>query len=52
MSERLSSEAQACRELWGAVILNAARDLLDRNADGLHAHLALRWLGSAEFRSV
>lgn len=52
MTERLSTEGAACRELWGAVILNAARDLLDRDAAGLDAHQAMRWLGTADFRVV
>ncbi|MDF2143206.1 hypothetical protein [Paenirhodobacter sp. CAU 1674] len=47
-----SHEAEACRQLWIAVILTTLRDLLLPTRDGLLANQARAWIGTADFRSV
>lgn len=49
---RMSHEAEACRQLWVAVIVTAARDLLTPAADGLRAAQARAWIGTAQFCAV
>lgn len=55
MHARLSHEAEACRQLWVGVVLQAARDVLDGVAAQDRPLMTLqaeRWLGTADFRTV
>lgn len=48
----MQHEALACQNLWVAVLLTAARDLLGSRPDSLEAHRVRVWIGTADFSYV
>lgn len=48
----MNHEANACRDLWVAVVLTAAHDLVSRDPNGLAASQARAWIGTADFARV